>query len=35
VTELHGVDHPMHLAWMRLRVVRALEEALTGIDRSA
>jgi esterase/lipase len=35
VTELHGVDHPMHLAWMRPRVVRALDEALTGIDRSA
>jgi esterase/lipase len=33
--ELPGVDHPMHLAWMRPRVAQALAEALAGLDRRA
>jgi pimeloyl-ACP methyl ester carboxylesterase len=33
--ELAGVDHPMHLVWMRSRVVQALSEALTDIDGRA
>ena len=32
VHELHEVDHPMHLTWLRPRVVEALAEALTEID---
>jgi hypothetical protein len=32
VRELAGVDHPMHLAWMRSRVTRALADALADID---
>jgi pimeloyl-ACP methyl ester carboxylesterase len=34
VTELPGVDHPMHRAWRRTRVVEALHEALNRIDRA-
>ncbi|MGZ4166833.1 MAG: hypothetical protein ACXVSE_18640 [Solirubrobacteraceae bacterium] len=33
VSELPGVDHPMHLVWMRPRVARVLGEALTDIDQ--
>jgi alpha/beta superfamily hydrolase len=35
VRELPGVDHPMHLAWMRPRVAEALAEALADIDGRA
>lgn len=30
VRELHGVDHPMHLAWRRPRVLAALVDILAG-----
>lgn len=32
VRELAEIDHPMHLSWLRPRVVSALSEALTEID---
>jgi pimeloyl-ACP methyl ester carboxylesterase len=32
ITELPGVDHPMHRTWMRPSVLTALTEALTEID---
>ncbi len=35
LTVLPEVDHPMHLTWLRPRVVRALREALDAIDRCA
>jgi hypothetical protein len=35
VHELAGVDHPMHWVWMRPRVLKAVTEALTDIDRRA
>lgn len=34
-TEMAGVDHPMHLTWMRPRVLAALSEALAAVDESA
>jgi alpha-beta hydrolase superfamily lysophospholipase len=32
VTEMAGVDHPMHLAWVRPQVVDALAGALSTVD---
>jgi pimeloyl-ACP methyl ester carboxylesterase len=32
VTEMPGIDHPMHRVWRRERVVHALHEALERID---
>ncbi len=35
VAELPEIDHPMHLSWLRGRVVRAVSDALEEIDRGA
>jgi alpha-beta hydrolase superfamily lysophospholipase len=33
--ELPEIDHPMHLTWLRPRIVRALHDALTEIEAGA